>query len=56
MSNPAHWMAAWLADHIAPEWAAIGGVIGMGVGMTLIVLAGMAAAHWMESRHERTSD
>lgn len=53
MSNPAHSMATWLADHIAPEWAAIGGTIGTFVGMVLIVLAGIAVSNWMESRHER---
>lgn len=51
MSNPAHSMATWLANYMDPAYAALGGVIGMGIGMVLIVLAGIATAHWMERRN-----
>lgn len=51
--NPVHSIATVLAEHIPVHWAAIGGVIGTGVGMALIVLAGIATAHWMEVRHEK---
>lgn len=51
MSNPAHWMAARLANYMDPAYAALAGVIGTGVGMVLIVLTGIATAHWMERRN-----
>lgn len=53
MSNPAQSLASLLAEHIDPAYAALGGVIGMGVGMVLIVLAGIATARLMETRNER---
>lgn len=53
MSNPVLAISQAVTGYVGPAIAPIIGVIGTGVGMVMIVLAGIATARWMEVRHEK---